>query len=112
MKVEGGWLFVIARDTKPLHGKVNSYASRDAAFLKGQWPLQLADDDNPTVTVALDKSRPAKVIDIIEDEHQSAIVDGTVSVIGYDAEAEVTQSSGSFSLPAHAADGQPVQLDA
>ena len=112
MKVEGGWLFVIARDTKPLDGKVTFYASKDAAFLKGQAPLQLADDHNPSVTVTLDNSRTAKVIGIIEDERQSAIVGATVSVIGYDSEAEVTKSSGSFSLPAHAADGQQVQLHA
>jgi hypothetical protein len=112
MKVEGGWLFVIARDTKPVDGKVTFYAAKDAAFLKGQAPLQLTEDHNPTVTVALDKSRTAKVIGIVEDQHQSAIVGATVSVIGYDSEAEVTKSSGSFSLPAHAADGQQVQLHA
>src|SRR5271167_1035557 len=112
MKVEGGWLFVIARDTKPQDGKVTFYASKDAAFLKGQAPLQLADDHNPAVTVALERSRTAKVIGIIEDERQSAIAGATVGVIGYDSEAEVTKSSGSFSLPAHAADGQQVQLHA
>jgi len=112
MKVEGGWLFVIARDTKPLDGKVTFFASKDAAFLKGQAPLQLADDHNPAVTVALEKSRTAKVIGMIQDERQSAVVGATVSVIGYDSEAEVTKSSGSFSLPAHAADGQQVQVHA
>ena len=112
MKVEGGWLFVIARDTKPLDGKVTFYASKDAAFLKGQAVLQLTDDHNPAVTVALEKSRTAKVIGMIQDERQSAIAGATVSVIGYDSEAEITKSSGSFSLPAHAADGQQVQLHA
>ena len=42
MKVEGGWLFVVPKDSKPLDGKVTFYASKDAAFLKGQVPLQLA----------------------------------------------------------------------
>ena len=36
----------------------------------------------------------------------------TVSVIGYDSEAQVTKASGNFSLPAHATDGQQVQLHA
>jgi hypothetical protein len=112
MRVEGGWLFVIAKDTKPLDGKVTFYASKDAAFLKGQTPLQLTDDHNPSVTVQLDNSRSAKVIGIIEDDQQSAIAGANVSVIGYDAEAETTKASGSFSLPAHAADGQQVQLHA
>ena len=112
MKVEGGWVFVIARDTKPADGKVTFYASKDTAFLKGQAVLQLADDHNPAVTVALEKSRTAKVMGIVEDDRQSAIVGATVSVIGYDSEAVVTKASGSFSLPAHAADGQQVQLHA
>ena len=112
MKVEGGWVFVIARDTKPADGKVTFYASKDTAFLAGQAVLQLADDHSPAVTVALEKSRTAKVIGMVQDERQSAIVGATVSVIGYDSEAEVTKSSGSFSLPAHAADGQQVQVHA
>jgi hypothetical protein len=110
MKVEGGWLFVIAKDTKPLDGKVTFYASKDAAFLKGQAPLQLGDDHNPSVTVPLANDRSAKVIGIVEDDKQTAIAGATVSVIGYDSEAQVTKASGSFSLPAHATDGQQVQV--
>jgi len=109
-QVQGGWLFVIPKDTKPLDGKVTFYASKDAAFLKGQTPLQLGDDHNPSVTVALANDRTAKVIGVVEDDKQAAIEGATVSVIGYDAEAQVTKSSGSFSLPAHATDGQQVQL--
>jgi hypothetical protein len=112
MKVEGGWLFVIAKDTKPLDGKVTFYASKDAAFLKGQAPLQLGDDHNPSVTVPLANDRSAKVIGIVEDDKQTAIAGATVSVIGYDSEAQVTKASGSFSLPAHATDGQQVQVHA
>ena len=112
MKVEGGWLFVIAKDTKPLDGKVTFYASKDAAFLKGQAPLQLGDDHNPSVTVPLENDRSAKVMGIVEDDQQAAIAGATVSVIGYDSEAQVTKASGNFSLPAHATDGQQVQLHA
>jgi hypothetical protein len=112
MKVEGGWLFVVPKDSKPLDGKVTFYASKDAAFLKGQVPLQLGDDHNPSVTVPLQNDRAAKVIGIIEDDKQASIAGATVSVIGYDSEAQVTKASGSFSLPAHATDGQQVQLHA
>src|SRR5271167_4863790 len=73
MRVEGGWLFVVAKDTKPLDGKVTFYASKDAAFLKGQAPLQLGDEHNPTVTVPLANDRAAKVIGIIVDDKQTAI---------------------------------------
>jgi hypothetical protein len=109
MKVEGGWLFVIAKDTKPLDGKVTFYASKDAAFLKGQGPLQLGDDHNPSVTVPLQNDRAAKIIGIIEDDKQTAIAGASVSVIGYDSEAQVTKASGNFSLPAHATDGQTAE---
>ena len=113
MKVDGGWQFVIPKDTKPLDGKVTFYASKDAAFQKGQTPLVLGDDHNPSVTVSLANNRAAKVIGIIEDDSShNAIPGATVSVIGYDSEAQVTKTSGSFSLPAHAADAQPVQLHA
>jgi len=112
MKVEGGWQFVIPKDTKPLDGKVTFYASKDAAFLKGQTPLQLTDDHNPSVTVQLENPRTANVLGIVEDDTQTAIAGATVSVIGYDTEAQVTKASGNFSLPAHAADGQQVQVHA
>ena len=112
MRVEGGWLFVVPKDKKPLDGKVTFFASKDSAFLKGQAPLQLGEDHNPSVTVPLANERSAKVLGIVEDEKQSAIAGATVSVIGYDSEAVVTQGSGSFSLPAHKADGQQVELHA
>jgi hypothetical protein len=62
--------------------------------------------------VQLAQDRTAKVIGIVESEQQSAIAGATVSVIGYDSEAVETKGSGSFSLPAHAADGQKVQMHA
>ena len=60
----------------------------------------------------LANDRSAKVMGIVEDEKQAAIVGAKVSVIGYDKEAVDTKSSGNFSLPAHVADGQQVQLHA
>jgi len=112
MRVEGGWLFVVAKDAKPLDGKVTFYASKDSAFLKGQAQLQLGDDHNPSVTVPLANERSARILGIVQDEKQSAIAGVTVSVIGYDSEAVVTQSSGGFSLAAHKAEGQQVELHA
>ena len=112
MRVEGGWMFVIAKDTKPADGKVTFYATKEAAYLGGQAPLQLTDDHSPSVTVQMANERKANVIGIVEDDRQSAISGATVSVIGYGTEAEVTKDSGNFSLPAHAADGQQVQMHA
>src|SRR5271165_1529042 len=77
MHVEGGWLFVIAKDTNPADGKVTFYAAKEAAYLRGQAPLQLADDHNPSVTVQLGGDRTAKVIGIVEDEQQSAVAGAT-----------------------------------
>lgn len=112
MRVEGGWLFVIPKDSKPADGKVTFYAANQAAYLQGQAPLQLADDHSPSLTVQMANARSAKVIGIVEDDRQSSVAGATVSIIGYDNEAEVTKASGSFALPAHAADGQQVQLHA
>jgi hypothetical protein len=112
MQVQGGWLFVVAKDTKPLDGKVTFFASKETAFLKGQAPLQLGDDHNPSVTVQLANERSAKVMGIVEDQNQATIAGATVSVIGHGPEAVQTDSSGNFSLPAHAADDQQVQLHA
>jgi hypothetical protein len=111
-RVEGGWLFVIASDTKPLEGKVIFYASREATFETGEGGATLADDHNPTVILRLGNPRSASVIGIVTDEQNSAIEGATVIVIGYDSEAVVTKMSGSFLLPAHAADGQQVQVHA
>src|SRR5208282_683345 len=62
MRVEGGWQFVVPKDKKPLDGKVTFFASKDSAFLKGQAPLQLGEDHNPSVTVPLANERSAKVL--------------------------------------------------
>jgi hypothetical protein len=111
MRVEGGWMFVIASDTKPADGKVTFYASKDAAYQKGETPYQLGEDHNPTVTVTL-STRSASVRGMVVDERQRAVEGVTINVIGYDIEAEITKSTGGFVLPAHAADGQQVQLHA
>lgn len=112
MKVQGGWQFVIPAATKPSDGKVTFYGAVDSAFLTGQCEWTLADDFSPAVTIPLANARSAMVRGIVEDYGQLAISGVRVSVIGFPTEAQMTEASGNFSLPAHAAEGQQVQLHA
>ena len=64
----------------------------------------------PVATIALGKDASAKVIGMVIDENQVPIEGVQVGVVGYGAEAWITQKGGNFSLPAHKANGQQVQL--
>ncbi len=112
LKVPGGWQFVIPQSNKPTDGRVTFYAAVENAFLTGSQEITLASDSSPAVKVPLTHSEAEKVGGIVEDDQQSALSDATVSVIGFPKEAQTTDNSGGFSLPAHAAIGQRVQLHA
>lgn len=109
-KVAGGWQFDIPAASKPADGTVTVYASMASAFLTGRRELQLAADPNPAIAVQLINDVSATVKGIVVDSAQAAIEGTRVSVVGYEPEAVVTQAGGNFNLPAHAADGQQVQL--
>ena len=111
-KVAGGWEFDIPGASKPADGKLTVYAAASSAFLTGRRELQLADDRNPTVTVQLAKDTSATVRGIVVDGSNKAVPGARVSVVGFEPEAVVTQGGGNFLLPAHAANGQQVQLHA
>jgi hypothetical protein len=111
-KVAGGWQFDIPAASKPADGKLTVYAAVSSAFLTGRRELHLADDRNPAITVQLAKDASATVRGMVVDGSNKAIAGTRVSVAGYEAEAVVTQAGGNFLLPAHAANGQQVQLHA
>ena len=110
-KVAGGWQFDIPADSKPKNGKLTLFASQPGAFLAGKSDLQLGKDENPAITIQLTQDTSATVRGIvIEAASGQAISGALVSVIGYGTEALRTGEDGSFVLPAHAAEGQQVQL--
>jgi hypothetical protein len=109
-KVEGGWEFDIPAGSKPRGGKLTIYGEEKSAFLSGETEVELTDDYNPTAEVRLDQDRSAGIRGRVVDRSGSPIAGAQVSVVGYESEAETTSSLGNFELPAHAADGQQVQI--
>lgn len=110
-KVAGGWQFDIPAATRPASGRLTLYASVRSAFLSGGQEVELS-DRNLSVAIQLAKDTTATIRGIVVDESGKAIAGARVSVIGYESEAVLTAEGGNFSLPAHAADGQQVQLHA
>ncbi len=109
-KVEGGWECDIPSKTRPADGKMQAYASIPSAFLTGRAELELKDDFSPVVTIPLGKETSAMVRGIVVDELNSPLDGAHVVVVGYDSEGVITKIGGNFSLPAHKADGQQVQI--
>ncbi len=109
-KVEGGWEFSIPSGSKPADGKLSVYAQN--SFSTGRTEVQLKDDYHPTVTIQLMADETAQVRGMVLDADGEAVAGAFVSVVGYGSEAFTTKADGSFMLPAHAAEGQQVQLHA
>jgi len=111
-QVAGGWEFDIPHSRLPADGRITVYASKESAFLSGSQEVRLGDDLTPSVTVRLAANPSATVRGIVLDEAGNALEGVRVSVVGYEGEAATTGPDGQFVLPAHAADGQQVQLHA
>ncbi|HEX6899144.1 MAG TPA: carboxypeptidase-like regulatory domain-containing protein [Thermoanaerobaculia bacterium] len=111
-QVAGGWEFDIPISKVPADGKVTVHASKEDAFLSGSSEIRLGKDLAQTATVRLAADRTATVRGIVLDENQNAMEGVRVSVVGHEGEAVTTGAGGQFVLPAHAADGQQVQLHA
>lgn len=109
-KVEGGWECDIPAKTKPTDGKIQVYATVPEAYLTGTTELELKDDYSPVVTIRLGKDTLAKIIGVVVDENHRPLESVQIGVVGYDLEAVTTRAAGNFSLPAHKANGQQVQL--
>jgi hypothetical protein len=110
-KVAGGWQFDIPVASLPSDRKLTVYATESASFLKGQSQLTLASDVHPNTTIQL-MHPETTVRGIVTDAKGHAIEGVAVSVIGHGNETVRTKADGGFELPAHAADGQQVELHA
>jgi hypothetical protein len=110
-KVESGWEFDIPTQIRPTDGKVVLFASLKNAFLSGSSTLFLARDYYPTTTIQLTSDSSAVVRGVVVDEHRRSVAGATVSIAGYQDSAR-TDIMGNFVLPAHAAEGQIVQVRA
>ena len=109
--VAGGWELDIPRQTKPADGKVTLVASVKDEFLNGKSTLVLAQDYYPTATIQLVADTSAMLRGVVVDEDLRAIAGASVSIAGY-SDVAVTNQKGNFVLPAHAAKGQVVEVQA
>jgi len=112
MKIwEGGWRLEISPQNYPINGKVDFFATVKDEFLKGQSVLTLAGDYYPTVTIPLVADTSARIKGVVVNDKMLAIPGATVSVAGY-PETTITDGRGNFVLPAHAGNGQFVEVHA
>jgi hypothetical protein len=110
-KVEGEWEFDIPPQSRPADGKLKLFASVGSAFLAGNSTFVLDKDYFPTVEIQLDRDTSATVRGVVIDQHRRSIAGAQVSIPGY-SDFALTDQMGNFVLPAHAADGQIVQVRA
>ncbi len=110
-KIQGGWEFDIPPQSRPADGKLKLFASVKNAFLTGNSTLVLDKDYFPAVEIQLEKDTSAMVRGDVIDEHGRSVAGARVSIPGY-PDVAVTDEMGNFVLPAHAADGQIVQVRA
>ena len=110
-KIQGGWEFDIPPQAVPADGNVVLFASVESAFLTGNSTVVLSQDYYPTTTIQLTSDTSARVRGVVVDEHRRSVAGAHVSITGY-PDSTVTDQMGNFTLAAHAADGQIVQVRA
>jgi hypothetical protein len=109
--VDAGWQLDIPPQMRPADGAVTFFADVKDEFLVGKSTLLLADDFYPTATVQLTAVTSAMLRGVVVDEDLRAVAGATVSVEGY-PDAVVTDKLGKFALPAHAGNGQKIEVTA
>jgi hypothetical protein len=111
-KKAGAWQFEIPKQTRPSDGRITVYASVQGAFAHGAKEVVLDSDFFPAVTVIVAADQTSTVRGAVRDSEGRAVSGVRVSVEGYGGESVTTGPSGSFELPAHAAEEQQVMLHA
>jgi hypothetical protein len=109
--VSGGWELDIPPQARPADGNVTLFASVKDEFLNGKSTLVLAQDYYPTATIQLLAETSAKLRGVVVYESLVAVAGATVSIEGY-PDTAVTDKMGNFVLPAHAGNGQMVEVRA
>jgi hypothetical protein len=110
-KASFNWEFDLAPQARPSDGKVTFFASVKDAFLAGNSLLVLGNDYFPEVTIQLESPPPARIRGVVEDESGRSVAGAKVAVAGY-PDIATTDSLGNFALPAHAAEGEMVNIRA
>ena len=110
MTVKAGGLYVIPAATVPQDRWLTIIAEKRSAFIKGSARTQLTTDANPSLTITLEENKTASISGIVLNEAGGVVKGAKVSVAGYPGEEVVTDSSGNFSLRAHAAKNKMIRL--
>ena len=108
-EVDGGWEFAIPTGNLPEDRRVVFSGKKQSAFLKGTETIEV-NDEVTVVSLILKRDTSAKVRGVVVDNSGATLADVRVMVMGYGGEATTTGADGSFELPAHAAEGQQVEL--
>jgi hypothetical protein len=107
--VEGGWEFDIPPGSRPRDGSLTLYAAVKSAFLSGHTDAQLVSDYNLVAKIRLEHDRSAHIRGQVFDKWGHPVNGAQVNVAGY-LDGTTSDPSGQFDLPAHAADGEEVEL--
>ncbi len=108
MRSAAGWTVRIPRRSIPDNRKA-WIAAEAPEFLEGRQELELRSQTRMATTITLGARPVARVGGVVMDAAQHAVAGARVTIVGQ-GEAAVTGADGGFSLPAHAAAGQVVQL--
>jgi hypothetical protein len=109
--VAGGWELDVPQQARPADGKVRLSAIAKDEFMKGESTIVLAEDYYPTATIQLVAETSAMVRGVVVDENLGEVAGARVSVGDY-PESVMTNAKGNFVLPAHAGNGQVVEIRA
>ena len=109
--VPGGWELEVPAKERPADGKITFSASVKDEFLVGQSSLTLADNFYPTATVRLSAITAATLRGVVVDDEMRAVEGARVSVEG-NPQSVLTDSRGNFVIPAHAGNGQIIEVSA
>ena len=108
---EGGWRLDVTSQNRPVDGRIDFSAAAKDEFLKGNSTVTLGNDYYPTVAIPLTPDTSARIRGVVVDGNMVAVEGASVSVNGY-PEVAVSDKKGNFVLPAHAGNGQLVELRA
>jgi hypothetical protein len=104
-----GWDIKIPSASKPADGRVVIVATVPAAFLSGEQEVKLDKAATFTARLQLKPATGATLHGIVVDSAQRAVPGVCVTIIGF-PDFAITGVDGGFTLPAHAADGQMVEV--
>jgi hypothetical protein len=108
---EGGWRLDVTPENRPFDGRIAFSAAAKDEFLQGNSTLALSNDYYPTVAIPLTPDTSAKIRGVVVNGNMVAVEGASVSVAGY-PDVAVTDRKGNFLLPAHAGNGQLVEVRA